>query len=62
MHCPDSDDTRSLAGLARLLTTQHPLLDMLDDVASSYQAPVETAGRSDGLACRTSEGWLNGIV
>jgi len=30
--------------LARLLTTQHPLLDMLDDVASSYQAFLIDSG------------------
>ena len=48
---------KALAGLARLLTTQHPLLDMLDDVASSYQAPVKPAGLSlqkiRGLAKRS---------
>ncbi|OLP92758.1 hypothetical protein AK812_SmicGene25377 [Symbiodinium microadriaticum] len=33
--------------LARLLTTQHPLLDMLDDVASSYQEE-EKEGRKEG--------------
>ncbi|CAE7707452.1 unnamed protein product [Symbiodinium pilosum] len=47
----ETEDLLSLAethvrtlSLARILTTQHPLLDMLDDVASSYQAFMIDSG------------------